>query len=138
MDTRARARKLRWPLHTNIYRCTAGRAQTVATTGSGGQIYLLTADRGRNRAQINRFAIANRADEPIDDMTVQPFPDIFIKEIPSYFVNLSEYRNLFVTDGVLNFHACSFEDPQLPTLKILPVSLEIDIRSGFRFLEYGA
>ena len=119
---------------TNIFAVSkTGREQDVALMG-GGQLYVVSADRGNNRSQVNRFVVADISATKIENETITPFPDIFTEGIISYFANFGEFRDLFVTDGVSNFHARAKELTQNANVKLLPAKLETRIQSGFRFL----
>ncbi len=105
-----------------------GRQQDVAR-GAGGVLYVLNAFSGTNRAQINRFSIMNIVDRALDDSIIQPLPDFFIEDIPSYFVNFGLFRNAFTTDGSLFFHAHDRDANEDPLLMLLPPG----VRTGDRF-----
>ncbi|MCX5925639.1 MAG: hypothetical protein NT124_05085 [Candidatus Dependentiae bacterium] len=114
---------------THLYaKSGSGRDQDVARNNFDGQLYVLSADRSRNRAQINRFTIAAVSGPTIiDDQTVQPLPDFFRNtaaephtKILSYSYNFGEFRDLFATDGALNFNARAAEFSVPANLQIAP------------------
>lgn len=87
-----------------------GRMQDSAKNGTDGHLYVLVSDRGRNRAQLNRFAIASVETDGITENTIQPLPDSFrslakIAKNKSYYTNFGEFRDVFGTDGAVAFHA---------------------------------
>lgn len=73
-------------------------AQTTHATG--GQVYVLETNYGTHQAQIHRFAIKPMEGlDVVDDTTVQLFPDLFVQDNPSYFVNFGSIERLGTTDG---------------------------------------
>jgi hypothetical protein len=79
------------------------RAQNI-TKNSGGHLYVLTANAGLNQSRINRFAVQPLAPTATTtSTTVQPFDDLFVKNIPSFLLSLGEFRSNFATDGALYF-----------------------------------
>jgi hypothetical protein len=89
---------------TALYTVTqTNRAQDI-TKNSGGHFYVLTANVGLDQSRINRFAV-----KPLDPTasmgatTVQPFDDLFVKNIPSFLLSFGEFRSNFATDGALYF-----------------------------------
>jgi hypothetical protein len=136
---------------TQLYaRSTTGQAQDVAKDGTDGQLYVLSADRSRNRAQLNRFAISEVTTSDVTQNTVQAFPDFFTETkttptmgVPAYFANFGEFRDTFATEGALNFHARSQEISIASNLKLMANYTTIgamntvtvnEVRSGFPFL----
>lgn len=77
-----------------------GMPQDVARN-DGGQIYALNVDRGTNRSDITRFAVNAVENSPIDDNTLAPFPDFYVKGLTSYRINFGALRTVFSTDGAL-------------------------------------
>ena len=77
-----------------------GTFQDVARN-DGGQIYALNVDRGTNRSDVTRFAVSSVENSPIDDNTMVPFPDFYVKGITSYRINFGALRTVFATDGAL-------------------------------------
>ncbi len=108
------------------------RAQDVAKEEIGGQVYVLSAYRGKNQAQINRFAVQNVVGNPIGDETIAPFSDIFVEDIPSYFANLGQFKDLFTTDGALYFNTQNARLNLDSLVRLFP--LEPEARTGNRFL----
>ena len=99
-----------------------GRSQDVAT-GDGGYVYVLSAFRGNNQAYAFRYAVTGTS--------VEKIPDLFVRDIPSYFVGFGEFRNQFATDGVLYFSSrnkTEFEDAVVTTL-----NSTVGIRGGRAF-----
>lgn len=89
---------------TALYTVTAtNRAQNI-THNNGGHFYVLTADVGLNQSRINRFAVQPlAATDTVNSTTVQPFDDLFVKNIPSFLLSFGEFRSNFATDGALYF-----------------------------------
>jgi len=95
----------------------------------GGNIYALVAFIGKNRAQANRFSTQSVDRAEITDETIQPLPDLFVQNIPSYFVSFGQFRDWIVSDGALFLHEINrnlCEDPVIYALRVA--------RSGIRFL----
>lgn len=106
-----------------------GREQDVARF-VGGDLYALVAYSGKNRAQTNRFSIKPVDNEEITDETIQPLPDLFVKNISSYFVSFGQFRNWIVSDGALFFHEINRNLCDDPAIYLLSGRA----RSGIRFL----
>ena len=80
------------------------RLQAISSTnnetdvGMNGNVYALSAYVGLSQAQIYRLVIAAGQ---VTDETVQLFPDLYLRGMPTYFASLGDYRNYLVTDGAL-------------------------------------
>jgi len=82
---------------------TTNREQDI-TKNSGGQFYVLTSNAGGNQSTINRFVVNFlNPDEAMQPTTIQPFNDIFVENIPSFFLNFGRYTHALATDGGLYF-----------------------------------
>ncbi len=81
----------------------SGRAQDIARQANGGMFYALSAYRGKDQAQMHRFDVAQVTSSSISDSTVRRVLDLFVKNIPSFFVSYGMFRNFFATDGSLFF-----------------------------------
>ncbi|MFI5332715.1 MAG: hypothetical protein ACHQVS_01290 [Candidatus Babeliales bacterium] len=104
-----------------------GRSQDVARSG-GGSIYALNGYTGQSRGQINRFAVADVTSGPITNSSIQPYPDIFIQNIPSCFKNVGTFANQCATDGSLNLYSRSANIRSMPFVKnIQPGSARNDV-----------
>ncbi len=121
------------PVTSIVATSVTGRPQDVATQG-GGHIYVLSGDRSNDRGYITRYAIADLSAAPIDDNSVVPFSEHFIQDAQTYFINLSEFRDQFATDGALNFHARGRGRSVIANVQLLPRSPEIWLQTGIRFL----
>jgi len=108
---------------------TTGKSQDVARY-EGGNIYALAAYIGKNRSQVNRFAIASVEGSVVDDNTVKPFPDVFVKDSISYFVSFGVFRDWIVSDGSIFFHEINRFLCDNPLIQVLWSKA----RSGVRFL----
>ncbi len=108
-----------------------GRMQDLAN-GFCGQVYVLSGYRGLNQARLYRLAIKDVQGVMINDTTVQLFPDLFVKDIPSYFASFGAFRNLFATDGALYLLTRGKEGFEDPVVHLL-VS-QTGIRGGVQFL----
>ncbi len=90
-----------------------------------GNIYLLNSYSGSEQGQLYRYCI-NIEDK---DNCINIFPDIFIQNKSTFFVNLEDYRTQISTDGA-TIAVCknSFID-EPPRAYLLPY----DLKSGRRF-----
>lgn len=109
-----------------------GRMQDLARTSDGGNVYALSAYRGKNRAAVYRFAVAQVVGSSITNSTVQRISDLYIKNIPSYFASYGLFKNLFATDGALFFGTESQHDDEHSVATILYATG--GVQTGSRFL----
>jgi|GEM_PF-2625189 len=124
---------------THLY-ATSGtaRKQDCAQKNSDGHLYVLSANRGLNKGQLYRFSLESVTDTNITSTTVQPFlSDFFyatktLIPIPSFWVNLQNFCDLFITDGTLSFFARGQENKAVSYLKILnsPLAVGGNISKG--------
>jgi len=77
-----------------------GREQDFASN-DGGNVYVLTADTGNNRARISRFTVADVVSSAINDNTIQPLDDVYQNDVKQYFLNPGNLVQRFATDGAL-------------------------------------
>lgn len=110
-----------------------GRAQDLARQVGGGMLFALSAYRGKNQAQLFRYDIAQVTTGSIFDTTVRRIDDLFVENIPSYFVNFGSFQKNFATDGALFFGARSKREGASSSQAILLFSKE-RIETGSRFL----
>jgi hypothetical protein len=95
------------------------------TRFNGGQIYVLTANEGYNQSRINRFAVSPLQQvQTVQDKTIEPFDDLFVKNIPSFFLNFNEYTSIFNTNGGLYFAARSKNNNIPPHVILTPGYVE--------------
>ena len=99
-----------------------------ATTDNGGNVYILNASVGYHQARVYRFTIANTTSNPINDTTCTLFPDYFVKDKRTFFLNVGDYRNYIATDGALFFFSRSAYKQATPFLE----QLSSDLHSGKR------
>jgi len=95
-----------------------GRAQDI-TKEEGGQVYVLDAYEGKNKARIHRFSIQNIENgDPVQTDTVTLFNDLYIKDVPSFLLNFGIFKQSFTTDGALYFATedQNLTDPIIATL----------------------
>ncbi len=89
---------------TALYTVTQTNRMQDITKNSGGHFYVLTANVGLNQSRINRFSVQPLgATDPMNATTIQPFDDLFVKNIPSFLLSFGEFRSNFATDGALYF-----------------------------------
>ena len=77
-----------------------GKPSGLFNATSPGNLYVLSADPGNNQARIYRYVVTYGTGS-IDTNTVQLFDDEFIKNRPTFLIDIGTYRNYFYTDGVL-------------------------------------
>src|SRR5690606_27579172 len=102
---------------------------TVSTTGQeqdltrtiGGQLYVLTSNEGYDQSRINRFVISPLSNTQVmQSTTIQPFNDLFVQNIPSFFLNFGNFNSIFATDGALYFATRSKNNIQAPRVVLTP------------------
>ncbi len=99
--------------------------------GMGGNIIAFNAYVGLSEAQLYRLAL-NVEGGLVTDQTVQLLPDLFIRNVPTFFANLGDYRNYVVTDGALIAVSRSAFGASKPLLELLPPTLKSGQPSGAR------
>lgn len=109
------------------------RLFTISPTGLEedfveGNIYLLNAYVGLQQAQVYRLTF----NEQSGNVSVLLFPDLFVKNIRTFFVNLETYRNQLSTDGALILVSRSKYNEGGSQLFILPHRLKSGQRFGAR------
>lgn len=89
---------------TALYTVTQTNRLQDITRNNGGYFYALTATVGIDQSRINRFAVQPLAlTDTVASTTVQPFDDLFVKNVPSFLLSFGEFRSNFATDGALYF-----------------------------------
>ena len=81
-------------------------------------LYVLSTYHGLHQAQINRFYVYNSG--TIDNTTIQPLPDLYLKDSNSYFINFESFRDGFFTNGNLLISYLSHDNSQKSFTQILP------------------
>lgn len=89
------------PVRQLIAQSTTGRAQDISKKAVGGTLYALSAFRGKNQAQLFRYAIQETATTAVSGSTVVKLPDIFVKNVPSFFASFGSFRSILATDGAI-------------------------------------
>jgi hypothetical protein len=92
------------PTTRQIYCVSATGLEEDITSYTGGNIYVLNTDQSKQKAQVYRFTVNTTIQ---DTIKIEPLPDYFIKDVPSYFVQLVGYRSWIYNDGSLFFNARS-------------------------------
>lgn len=92
-----------------------------------GNIYALNGYVGYNEAQVYRFFVNQNNGASSNALLL--FPDMFILNKPTFYINLEDYRNYFITDGAINAISRSSYAGSSPKLWLLNYPL----RSGQRF-----
>ena len=109
-----------------------GRAQDIARKSDGGNLYALSAYRGKDQAKVFRFEIQQVVGTSVSDTTMQRLPDLFVQNVDSYFVNFGVFRNLFANDGSLFFGTRSKHDDDHSVATVL--FAKGGVQTGSRFL----
>ncbi len=109
-----------------------GRAQDIARKSDGGNLYAMSAYRGKNQAKLYRFEVQQVVGSSISDTTVQRISDLYVQNISSYFANYGLFRNIFATDGALFFGTQSQSDDEHSVATIL--NAKGGVQTGSRFL----
>ena len=89
------------PVRQLIAQSTTGRAQDISKKAVGGTLYALSAFRGKNQAQLFRYAVQETATSAVSGSTVVKLPDIFVKNVPSFFASFGSFRSILATDGAV-------------------------------------
>lgn len=97
-----------------------------------GNIYALNGYVGYNEAQVYRFFVTPNPMPTSNPLLL--FPDLFILNKPTFYVNLEDYRNYFITDGAINAVSRSSYAGASPKLWLLHYPLA----SGQRFAAKNA
>jgi len=108
-----------------------GRAQDVARTSNGGNLYAMSAYRGKNQAKLYRFEVKKVVGSSITDTTVQRISDLYVQNIPSYFASYGLFRNIFATDGALFFGTESKNNDEHSVATILNATGGVQTGIGF-------
>jgi hypothetical protein len=104
-----------------------GREQDL-TSEHGGNIYVLDTNPGKNLAMVHRFTVTPTQNSQ-NPYIIEQFPDIFIKDIPTYFVQFAGYRNWIYTNGSLLFQERDRTIQHEPLCSLLPAY----VKSGLHF-----
>lgn len=111
-----------------------GRAQMVGKSSFGGMVYVVSGDYGKNRARLHRLSVSQVTTGPVNPDTVQRIPDLFIKNIPSYFADFSQMVERFSTDGALFLFAKDGTQNSSVEVRAFPAQTNASPKTGFRFL----
>jgi len=96
------------------------RSQDI-TRSIGGHFYVLTSNAGYNQSRINRFSVKPLDEnEPMQANIIEQFDDLFVKNIPSFFLNFGNFNSIFATDGGLYFANRSKNNNQGPRTVLTP------------------
>lgn len=89
------------------------------TSGVGGMVEVLAGYPGYHQARIYRFTLQPGT---ITENTVQQLPDLFIKNLKTFYINIGNYRNNLFTDGGFYLLSRSRYNPisLVPTVFALP------------------
>ena len=100
------------------------RAQDVSSNDPG-YVNALSAFAGKDQAYVFRYTIESTVAGDITATTVQEFPDMFVKNRPSYFVGFGQYRSSYNTDGSLYFGTSNKTQTSGPVVVTLDSTLGI-------------
>lgn len=85
--------------------CVAPGENSPTSLTDGGNLYAVSSYRGLHQTIINRFYV--KLAGAIDDQTILPLPDLYVKNNLSYFINFESFRDNFFTDGTLLMNSLS-------------------------------
>lgn len=74
---------------------------TLLDSATNGQLHVLCSYIGYNLSTVNRFAL-QLTGGAVDDNSVLPLPDLFIKNTLSYIIDFSEFRNSYASNTSFN------------------------------------
>lgn len=100
------------------------------SVANGGTVFALNAYVGLDQVQIYRLSV--QVNDLVTDDSVTLFPDLFIRNMPTFFANLGNYRNYVVTDGSLIAVSRSAFGRAKPLLELLPPTLKSGQPQGAR------
>jgi hypothetical protein len=96
------------------------RSQDI-TRFDGGHLYVLTSNEGLDQSRVDRFSIRPlSAQQAVQSTTIEPFNDLFVKDIPSFFINFGNFNSIFSTDGALYFASRSQHAAAPPRTVLTP------------------
>lgn len=118
---------------TRLFAVTAtGCEDTLATTGQGGTLYVLSGVVSTHQSRIHRFSIlGNLNEKKVSSETIIRIPDFLLKDHPSFYYNRGDYRNYLFTDGAMFWLSRSRYYPfnNAPFVEILGKTLRTGVRS---------
>jgi len=94
---------------------------------NGGNLYIVNSYRGLQQTTINRFYVSNNG----GNISINPLPDLYVKNILSYFINFETFKDLFFTNGTLLINSLSKDTIQTTYAYIM----QPGIASGARIPE---
>lgn len=86
---------------------------------NGGNLYILNSYRGLQQATLNRFYVKNDS----GNITIEPLPDLYVKNMLSYFLNFGAFKDNFFTNGTLLINSLSKDAEQLTYAHIMSPNL---------------
>ncbi len=110
------------------------RVQSVGRSAVGGMVYVVSGDYGQNRARLHRISVAQVTGGPVTSYSVQIIPDLFIRDIPSYFADFSQMVERFATDGAVFLFAKDGAQETQVVVRAFPAQINAWPKTGFRFL----
>ncbi len=81
-----------------------GKEEDVARY-CGGHVYAIAGYIGKDRARINRLYVSSTTNAPINDDAVARLPGYLGKKIGDAYASFKSFRDIFMTDGILNISA---------------------------------
>ncbi len=92
-----------------------------------GNLYINDAYRGLDVSHINRYRVESVLSMPISDCTIEPLPDIRIKDILTAFRVFSGFRNMILYDGTDLFSSRDRMQTSSPVVFNRKIILPLDI-----------
>jgi len=109
-------------------------ASTVIPNGLAknevGNLYINDAYRGLDVSQLNRYRVESVVNIPVSDCTIEPLPDIHIKDILTAFRLFSGFRGMAVYDGTDLFSSRDRVQTSPPVVFNRNILLPVDIATA--------
>lgn len=93
--------------------------------GISGNVYFLNAFTGYHQMRLYRFTLDFGTGQ-VTDMTLQNFPDCFVKNTPTFYLNVGDYRNYLATDGAMMALSQSRYIDQPPFVEMLTPNWQVN------------
>ena len=119
------------PVRQLLAQSTTGRAQDISKNSIGGTLYALSAFSGKCQSQIFRYDIQQTETNAVSAQTVVQVPDLFIKDISSYFASFGLFRNILGTDGSIFMGSISKQLEDNPLITVLTSVRTMGIYTSF-------
>lgn len=103
-----------------------GREEDLALPGVGGNIYFLNSFVGFHQTRLYRFTLDTDGVINTPNISLQKFPDCFVKDTPTFYLNVGDYRNYLATDGAMMALSQSRYVDQPPFVEMLTPNWQLN------------